>query len=53
MQEKIVNGVLCDAVHTDNQPILYSQNAIQFHCTSFNVIEFTTTKSRPSGTAFR
>jgi len=54
MQHKIVNGVLGVAVHTDNQSILYSQNAILFHCTSFNVIELTpVTKARPSGTAIR
>lgn len=53
MQDKIVNVMLDDAVHTDNHPILYSQNAIYFHCKSFNEIEFTPiTKARPSGTAF-
>jgi hypothetical protein len=54
MQDKIVNVVLGDAVHTDNQPILYTQNAIHFHCTGFNAIEFKPiTKARPSGIAFR
>jgi hypothetical protein len=54
MQDKIVNDVFGDAVQTHNQPILCFQNAIRFHCTSFNVIEFAPiTKARRSSTAFR
>jgi len=54
IQDKIVNGVSGDAVQTHNQPILCFQNAIRFHCTRFNVIEFTPiTKPRLSRNAFR
>jgi hypothetical protein len=53
MQDKIVNGVFGDAVQTHNQPILCFQNAIKFHYTSFNVIEFTPiTKARLFSIAF-